>query len=84
MGWVHNLAHPDAHSHVARVIAICLTFSISAVIALLLRFYIRLHSKRALWLDDYSAACSAVLGLAYAGIAVARTLPLDNLNDQCN
>ncbi|GAA90889.1 integral membrane protein [Aspergillus luchuensis IFO 4308] len=73
MGWVHNLAHPDAHSHVARVIAICLTFSISAVIALLLRFYIRLHSKRALWLDDYSAACSAVLGLAYAGIAVAQT-----------
>ncbi|XRM47140.1 hypothetical protein ABZX51_010140 [Aspergillus tubingensis] len=73
MGWVHNLAHPDAHSHVARVIAICLTFSISAVIALLLRFYIRLQSKRALWLDDYSAACSAVLGLAYAGIAVAQT-----------
>ncbi|GLB04461.1 hypothetical protein AtubIFM57258_010427 [Aspergillus tubingensis] len=73
MGWVHNLAHPDAHSHVARVIAICLTFSISAVIALLLRFYIRLHSKRALWLDDYSAACSAVLGLTYAGIAVAQT-----------
>ncbi|PWY69407.1 integral membrane protein [Aspergillus eucalypticola CBS 122712] len=73
MGWVHNLAHPDAHSHVARVIAICLTFSISAVIALFLRFYIRLHSKRALWLDDYLAACSAVLGLAYAGIAVAQT-----------
>ncbi|RDK38987.1 integral membrane protein [Aspergillus phoenicis ATCC 13157] len=72
MGWVHNLAHPDAHNHVARVIAICLTFSISAVIALVLRLYIRLHSKRALWLDDYSAACSAVLGAAYAGIAVAR------------
>ncbi|EHA21360.1 hypothetical protein ASPNIDRAFT_124352, partial [Aspergillus niger ATCC 1015] len=73
MGWVHNLAHPDAHNHVARVIAICLTFSISAVIALVLRLYIRLHSKRALWLDDYSAACSAVLGAAYAGIAVAQT-----------
>ncbi|GKZ52261.1 hypothetical protein AnigIFM49718_000136 [Aspergillus niger] len=73
MGWVHNLAHPDAHNHVARVIAICLTFSISAVIALVLRLYIRLHSKRALWLDDYSAACSAVLGVAYAGIAVAQT-----------
>ncbi|OJJ65771.1 hypothetical protein ASPBRDRAFT_201552 [Aspergillus brasiliensis CBS 101740] len=73
MGWVHNLAHPDAHSHVARVIAICLTFSICAVIALVLRLYIRLHSKRALWLDDYAAACSAVLGLAYAGIAVAQT-----------
>ncbi|PYI10990.1 integral membrane protein [Aspergillus sclerotiicarbonarius CBS 121057] len=73
MTWVHNLTHPDPHSHVARVIAICLVFSISAVIAVVLRVYIRLHTKRALWLDDYAAACSAVLGMGYAGISVAQT-----------
>ncbi|PWY94516.1 integral membrane protein [Aspergillus sclerotioniger CBS 115572] len=73
MGWVHNLTHPDPHSHIARVIAVCLVFSISAVIAVGLRLYIRLHTKRALWLDDYAVACSAVLGLGYAGISVAQT-----------
>ncbi|PYH49170.1 uncharacterized protein BP01DRAFT_388254 [Aspergillus saccharolyticus JOP 1030-1] len=55
MSWVHNLTHPDPHSHVARVIAICLTFSISAVLAVLLRLHVRLHTKRDLWLDDYAA-----------------------------
>ncbi|OJJ96331.1 hypothetical protein ASPACDRAFT_16934, partial [Aspergillus aculeatus ATCC 16872] len=73
MPWVHNLAHPDPHSHVARVIAICLTFSISALLAVLLRLHIRLHTKRDLWLDDYAAICSALLGLGYAGVAVAQT-----------
>lgn len=73
MGWVRNLAHPDPHSHIARVIAICLVFSISAVIAVGLRLYIRLHTKRALWFDDYAVVCSAVLGIGYAGISVART-----------
>ncbi|RAL17381.1 putative integral membrane protein (Pth11) [Aspergillus homomorphus CBS 101889] len=73
MTWVHNLERPDPHSHVPRVIAICLTFSISAVLAVVLRLYIRWHTKRPIWVDDYAAACSAVLGMAYAGIAVGQT-----------
>lgn len=72
MGWVYNLVTPDPNSHIDRVIAICLTFSISAILAIILRFYIRIWVKRSVWLDDYAALFSAMMGMAYASIAVAR------------
>ncbi|SPB45472.1 unnamed protein product [Aspergillus niger] len=73
MGWVYNLTVPDPHSHVSRVIAICLVFSITACLAVFLRLYIRIHTKRSAWLDDFAALWSALLAMTYAGIAVAQT-----------
>ncbi|KAL4898679.1 hypothetical protein BDV59DRAFT_167334 [Aspergillus ambiguus] len=73
MAWVYNLATPDPNSHVARVIAICLTFSIIALLAVVLRLYIRIYVKRSVWVDDYACLFSAVLSMAYACIAVAQT-----------
>lgn len=75
MGWVYNLTVPDPHSHVSRVIAICLVFSITACLAVFLRLYIRIHTKRSAWLDDFAALWSALLAMTYAGIAVAREIP---------
>ena len=72
MGWVHNLTVPDPHSHVPRVIAICLTFSITACLAVALRLYIRMHTKRSTWVDDFASLWSAVLAMAYGAVAVAR------------
>ncbi|OOF91220.1 hypothetical protein ASPCADRAFT_134625 [Aspergillus carbonarius ITEM 5010] len=73
MGWVHNLTVPDPHSHVPRVIAICLTFSITACLAVALRLYIRMHTKRSTWVDDFASLWSAVLAMAYGAVAVAQT-----------
>ncbi|GKZ25046.1 hypothetical protein AbraIFM66951_000504 [Aspergillus brasiliensis] len=73
MGWVYNLTVPDPHSHVSRVIAICLVFSIAACLAVFLRLYIRIHTKRSAWLDDFAALWSALLAMAYAAVAVAQT-----------
>ncbi|KAI9933981.1 hypothetical protein ASPWEDRAFT_105046 [Aspergillus wentii DTO 134E9] len=73
MGWVYNLKTPDPHSHIPQVIGVSLTFSIVACLAVILRFYVRLHTKRTPWFDDYAAMFSAVLSVAYAGISVAQT-----------
>ncbi|KAL5363007.1 hypothetical protein BJX96DRAFT_177689 [Aspergillus floccosus] len=73
MGWVYNLVTPDPNSHVARVIAVCLTFSLSALLAVGLRMYIRVFVKRSVWVDDYACCFSAVLSVAYASISVAQT-----------
>lgn len=72
MGWVYNLKTPDPHSHVPRVIAISLAFPIAALLAVLLRLYARIYTKRAAWVDDYAALFSAILAIAYGGIAIAR------------
>ncbi|KAF7113927.1 hypothetical protein CNMCM5793_006110 [Aspergillus hiratsukae] len=73
MGWVYNLKSPDPHSQVPRVIAISLAFPIAALLAVLLRLYVRIHTKRAGWVDDYAALFSAVLAIAYGGIAIAQS-----------
>ncbi|RHZ73302.1 hypothetical protein CDV55_103514 [Aspergillus turcosus] len=73
MGWVYNLKTPDPHSQVPRVIAISLAFPIAALLAVLLRLYVRIHTKRAAWVDDYAALFSAILAIAYGGIAIAQT-----------
>lgn len=72
MGWVYNLHGEDPHSEIPRVIAICLVFSISALLAIGLRFYVRLSTNRAPWVDDYAALASSIFALAYAGVAVVR------------
>ncbi|GIJ90036.1 hypothetical protein Asppvi_008985 [Aspergillus pseudoviridinutans] len=73
MGWVYNLKTPDPHSHVPRVIAICLVFPIVAFLAVLLRLYVRIHTKRAGWVDDYASLFSSILAIAYGAIAIAQS-----------
>ncbi|KAJ5229763.1 hypothetical protein N7489_010471 [Penicillium chrysogenum] len=73
MGWVYNLHETDPNSDIPRVIGVCLVCSILAFLAVCLRFYVRISSKRSPWIDDYSALVASVLTLAYAGIAVAQT-----------
>lgn len=72
MGWVYNLHTPDPNSEVTRVIAICLVFSITAFLAVCLRFFVRLRTKRTPWIDDYAVLASSILTLTYAGITIAR------------
>ncbi|KAJ5608856.1 hypothetical protein N7528_009423 [Penicillium herquei] len=73
MGWVYNLHRTDPNSSISEVIAISLVFAILALLAVCLRFYVRLRSNRLPWYDDYAALASSLLTLAYAGIAVAQT-----------
>ncbi|KAJ5703431.1 hypothetical protein N7493_011820 [Penicillium malachiteum] len=73
MGWVYNLRRTDPNSSISEVIAISLVFAILALLAVCLRFYVRLRSKRLPWYDDYAALASSLLTLGYAGIAVAQT-----------
>lgn len=72
MGWVYNLHRTDPNSSIPEVIAICLVFAILSLLAVGLRFYVRIRIKRMPWYDDYAALISSLLTLAYAGIAVAR------------
>ncbi|KAH2532856.1 hypothetical protein KXW48_003025 [Aspergillus fumigatus] len=73
MGWVYNLKTPDPHSQVPRVIAICLVFPIVAFLAVLLRLYVRIHTKRAAGVDDYAALFSSILAIAYGAISIAQS-----------
>ncbi|GFF76847.1 hypothetical protein IFM53868_01942 [Aspergillus udagawae] len=73
MGWVYNLKTPDPHSQVPRVIAICLVFPIVAFLAVLLRLYVRVHTKRAGGVDDYASLFSSILAIAYGAIAIAQS-----------
>ncbi|KAL4862389.1 hypothetical protein BDV12DRAFT_207287 [Aspergillus spectabilis] len=73
MGWVYNLQSPDPDHHIPRVIAICLVFSSAACVAVALRFHVRIWLKKSVWVDDFAALFSAVLGMAYAALAVAQT-----------
>ena len=72
MGWVYNLEKPDPHSEFGQVIAICVVFMIAALLAVALRFYIRIHTKRSLWLDDYAALYSALMVTGYGVSSVYR------------
>ncbi|KAE8165061.1 hypothetical protein BDV40DRAFT_259305 [Aspergillus tamarii] len=73
MGWVYNLEKPDPHSEFGQVIAICVVFMIAALLAVALRFYIRIHTKRSLWLDDYAALYSALMVTGYGVSSVYQT-----------
>ncbi|KAE8343622.1 hypothetical protein BDV24DRAFT_161298 [Aspergillus arachidicola] len=73
MGWVYNLEKPDPHSDFGQVIAICLVFTIAAFLAIVLRFYIRIHTKRSLWLDDYAALYSAIMVAGYCASSILQT-----------
>ncbi|KAE8358530.1 hypothetical protein BDV27DRAFT_150364 [Aspergillus caelatus] len=73
MGWVYNLEKPDPHSDFGQVIAICLVFTIAALLAVALRFYIRIHTKRSLWLDDYAALYSALMVTGYGVSSIYQT-----------
>ncbi|GAB1200648.1 hypothetical protein APSETT444_010022 [Aspergillus pseudonomiae] len=73
MGWVYNLDKPDPHSEIAQVIAVLLVFTIAALLAVALRFYIRIHTKRALWLDDYAALYSAIMTAGYCASSILQT-----------
>ncbi|KAK6813122.1 hypothetical protein RU639_010781 [Aspergillus parasiticus] len=73
MGWVYNLEKPDPHSDFGQVIAICLVFTIAAFLAIVLRFYIRIHTKRSLWLDDYAALYSAIMVVGYCASSILQT-----------
>ncbi|KOC12465.1 integral membrane protein [Aspergillus flavus AF70] len=73
MGWVYNLEKPDPHSDFGQVIAICLVFTIAAFLAIILRFYIRIHTKRSLWLDDYAALYSAIMVAGYCASSILQT-----------
>lgn len=75
MGWVHNLQAPDPNNHIARVIAVCMTFASASLVAVALRFHVRIWIRKAVWIDDYAALLSAVLAMAYACVAVAREFP---------
>lgn len=72
MGWVHNLHAPDPNNHIARVIAVCMTFASASLVAVALRFHVRIWVRKAVWIDDYAALLSAVLAMAYACVALAR------------
>ncbi|KAE8331904.1 hypothetical protein BDV39DRAFT_200560 [Aspergillus sergii] len=73
MGWVYNLEKPDPHSDFGQVVAICLVFTIAAFLAIVLRFYIRIHTKRSLWLDDYAALYSAIMVAGYCASSILQT-----------
>lgn len=72
MGWVHNLDAPDPNSQIPRVIAVSLVFSITAFLAVCVRFWVRFSTRRMPWFDDYFAVLSSLLTLAYASIMIAR------------
>jgi hypothetical protein len=60
MSWVYNLENEDAPTTAPRLIAICLTFATVAFLAVLLRFYVRLRTRKGLWVDDYATLSSSV------------------------
>lgn len=72
MAWVHNLHTVDPDSHIQRDIAVCVLFMGLSLVAVALRFWVRLQTNRCPWADDFAALSSAVLGAAYTGIAVGR------------
>ncbi|KAE8348187.1 hypothetical protein BDV28DRAFT_164873 [Aspergillus coremiiformis] len=73
MSWVYNLERPDPNSDTLEVITICLVFPITALVAVALRFFIRIHTKRSIWLDDYAALYSAVMVSGYSGNTILQT-----------
>ncbi|KAL4802501.1 hypothetical protein BDV18DRAFT_163903 [Aspergillus unguis] len=73
MGWVYNLDEPDPHDDISLIIGLCIAFSSAALLAVAARFHVRIWVKKNVWVDDYAALFSALLGMAYAGLAVAQT-----------
>jgi hypothetical protein len=62
----------------------CVVFPVLALLAVCLRFYVRLKTKRAPWVDDYAVLISVLLTAAYAGLTIARecaccALDIENL-----
>ncbi|KAJ5120745.1 uncharacterized protein N7515_010133 [Penicillium bovifimosum] len=72
MAWVHNLHGSDPHSRIGRAIVMCVVFPVLALMAVCLRFYVRLRTKRAPWVDDYAVLISVLLTAIYAGLTIAR------------
>ncbi|KAL4935401.1 hypothetical protein BDV06DRAFT_217461 [Aspergillus oleicola] len=73
MGWIYNLEKPDPNDHISLIIGLCITFSSAAIVAVAARFHVRIWVKKNVWVDDYAALFSSLLGMAYAGLAVAQT-----------
>ncbi|OQD90411.1 hypothetical protein PENANT_c001G08835 [Penicillium antarcticum] len=73
MTWVHNLHKPDPDTKIGRVIAICVVFPTLALLAVCLRFYVRLTTKRTPWWDDYTVLASVLLTAVYGGLTIAQT-----------
>ena len=76
MGWVYNLKTPDAPTEAPRLIAIAITLSAVASIAILLRLYVRISVTKQLRLDDYAALSSVVRCLptpSVIGISMSRS-----------
>lgn len=65
MGWVYNLKDQNAPTTAPRLIAICMTFSAFALLAVALRFHMRLQTEKGLWVDDYTSLFSAVSTKAF-------------------
>lgn len=80
MAWVYNLPSPDPHSHVPRVIAICIIFPLLALLSVAFRFFVRIRLQRTPWVDDYAALSSAVLVAAYGAVGIARMLEFSKRN----
>ncbi|KAJ5770174.1 uncharacterized protein N7511_002225 [Penicillium nucicola] len=73
MTWVHNLHESDPDTKIGRVIAICVVFPVLALLAICLRFYVRLSTKRPAWWDDYTILASVLLTVVYGGLTIAQT-----------
>uniref|UniRef100_A0A093V2E9 Rhodopsin domain-containing protein n=1 Tax=Talaromyces marneffei PM1 TaxID=1077442 RepID=A0A093V2E9_TALMA len=58
MGWVYNLATPNAPTNAPQLVAILSIFAIAALLAVLLRFYARFYTNRKPWIDDYTSLVS--------------------------
>jgi RsiW-degrading membrane proteinase PrsW (M82 family) len=72
MTWVYNLHQADPDNKIGRVIAICVVFPTLALLAVCLRFYVRLTTKRSPWGDDYTVLASVLLTAVYGGLTIAR------------
>ncbi|KAL3708482.1 hypothetical protein TMatcc_006466 [Talaromyces marneffei ATCC 18224] len=73
MGWVYNLATPNAPTNAPQLVAILSIFAIAALLAVLLRFYARFYTNRKPWIDDYTSLVSTLLLIAYCSLAIGQT-----------
>ena len=61
VGWVYNLQDENAISDAESLIAVAVTFSVIATVAVALRFYVRLsRASKTLALDDWIALVAVV------------------------
>ena len=60
MGWVYNLANPNAPTTAPRFAAVTLTLTVIAFIAVLLRIYVRIGLNRGFGQDDVAVIFGVV------------------------